>query len=133
MKERIASQVTSVHNVIMLAALLGVGLTGSIALAPASSSLTQDKRVQSGKVEIFRGKGANRRLLGVVKPGGIFGEMSLIDNSPRMADAIAAETTVCLVIPPAAFREKLDKADPFIRALLRILVKNTRSMAEVMD
>lgn len=89
--------------------------------------------VQSGKVEIFRGKGANRRLLGVVKPGGIFGEMSLIDNSPRMADAVAAETTVCLIVPPAAFREKLEKADPFIRALLRILVKNTRSMAEGLD
>ncbi|PWC56144.1 cyclic nucleotide-binding domain-containing protein [Azospirillum sp. TSO22-1] len=89
--------------------------------------------VQSGKVEIFRGQGASRRLLGAVRPGGIFGEMALIDNSPRMADAIAAETTVCLVIPPAAFREKLEKADPFIRALLRILVKNTRSMAETMD
>jgi CRP-like cAMP-binding protein len=89
--------------------------------------------VQSGKVEIFRGKGVNRRQLGTVMPGGIFGEMALIDNSPRMADAIAATDTVCLVIPPAAFREKLDKADPFIRALLRILVRNTRSLAEEMD
>lgn len=89
--------------------------------------------VQSGRVEIFRGQGVARRRLGVIRPGGIFGEMSLIDNSPRMADAIAAETTVCLVIPPAIFREKLEKADPFIRALLRILVKNTRSMAEEMD
>ena len=34
MKERIASQVTSMHNVLMLAGLLGVGLTGSIALQP---------------------------------------------------------------------------------------------------
>ena len=89
--------------------------------------------VQSGKVEIFRGKGVNRRQLGTVLPGGIFGEMALIDNSPRMADAIAAADTVCLVIPPAAFRDKLDKADPFIRALLRILVRNTRSLAEELD
>src|SRR4051812_25505015 len=37
MKERIASQVTSVHNVLMLAGILGVGLTGSIAVGPQVS------------------------------------------------------------------------------------------------
>ena len=49
MKERIATHVTSVHNVLMLAGLLGVGLTGSVALTPATSD-TLAQRVQAGKV-----------------------------------------------------------------------------------
>lgn len=49
MKERIASQVTSVHNVLMLAGLLGVGLTGSVAVTPGISD-TLAQRVQVGKL-----------------------------------------------------------------------------------
>lgn len=48
-KEHIASRVTSVHNVLMLAGLLGVGLTGSIAVAPATSD-TMAQRARSGHV-----------------------------------------------------------------------------------
>lgn len=48
-KERIASQVTSVHNVVMLAGLLGIGLTGSIAVAPSTSD-TMAQRTQAGQV-----------------------------------------------------------------------------------
>ena len=50
MKERIASQVTSVHNTVMLAALLGVGLTGSIGNTPAPTSDTLAQRVARGTV-----------------------------------------------------------------------------------
>ena len=50
MKERIASQVTSIHNVVMLAALLGVGLTGSIGNTPAPMSDTLAQRVKTGAV-----------------------------------------------------------------------------------
>jgi hypothetical protein len=50
MKERIASQVTSIHNVVMLAALLGVGLTGSVGSAPAPMSDTLAQRMQAGKL-----------------------------------------------------------------------------------
>jgi hypothetical protein len=50
MKERIASQVTSIHNVLMLAGLLGVGLTGSIGHTPAPASDTLAQRVKIGAV-----------------------------------------------------------------------------------
>lgn len=50
MKERIASQVTSIHNVVMLGLLLGAGLSGSIGGAPAPLSDTLAKRVHTGKV-----------------------------------------------------------------------------------
>jgi hypothetical protein len=50
MKERIASQVTSVHNVVMLAGLLGLGLTGSMAVRPTATSDTLAQRAQTGAV-----------------------------------------------------------------------------------
>lgn len=49
MKERFATQVTSVHNVVMLAGLLGVGLTGSVGFTPSTSD-TLAHRVQIGKL-----------------------------------------------------------------------------------
>lgn len=50
MKERIASHVTSAHNVAMLAALLGMGLTGSVGIDSAPLSDTLAQRVQAGKL-----------------------------------------------------------------------------------
>ncbi len=50
MKERIASHLTTTHHVVMLAALLGIGLTGSVGTSPASTSDTLAQRMQAGKV-----------------------------------------------------------------------------------
>ena len=50
MKERIATHVTSVHNVVMLAGLLGVALTGSMGNSPAPTSDTLAQRMHAGKV-----------------------------------------------------------------------------------
>ena len=50
MKERIASHVASFHNVVMLAGLVAVGLTGSMGGAPAPVADTLAQRVQAGKV-----------------------------------------------------------------------------------
>ncbi|MCK6453550.1 MAG: cyclic nucleotide-binding domain-containing protein [Alphaproteobacteria bacterium] len=87
--------------------------------------------VESGEVEIVRVQGQRRRPLGRIGPGGIFGEMALIDDQPRMADAIALSDCTCLVITREQFRSKLDAADPFLQGLLRIFVRNIRSMADV--
>jgi len=90
--------------------------------------------VEFGLVEISREMpNGQRRLLGMIQPGGIFGEMALVDGRPRVADAIAREPTRCLLIPPEVLREKLERSDPFVRALLRILVKNVRSLVEQED
>jgi hypothetical protein len=52
MKERIASQVTSIHNVVMLGLLLGAGLSGSIGGPSAPLSDTLAKRMHAGKVAV---------------------------------------------------------------------------------
>lgn len=82
--------------------------------------------VQSGAVEIF--KESEGKIITMVGPGGIFGEMALIDNKPRAASARAAGGTTVIMINRAMFNEKLKKADPFVRGLLKILAENIRRM-----
>jgi len=69
-------------------------------------------------------------MLGTIKKGGLFGEMALIDNAPRMAAARAVDQTTLVVITRDSFSHKLDKADPFMRGLMNIFVKNIRRMGQ---
>ena len=89
--------------------------------------------VESGKVVIWRDVGGERRTLGVVGEGGIFGEMALIDNQPRMASVSALTDTTCLVISEEIFKNKIAAADPFVVGLLRIFVRNIRSLTEHLE
>ncbi len=84
--------------------------------------------IETVQVEIWREEGGERRRLGVIGEGGIFGEMALIDNEPRMASATALTETSCVVVPEDVFKSKVDAADPFVIALLRIFVANIRSI-----
>lgn len=89
--------------------------------------------VETGRIDIHRVLDGHRRLLGRVGPGGIFGEMALIDDKPRMATALVAEDATCVVIKKSLFEEKLRKSDPFIVALLRIFVVGIRSVEQRID
>ncbi|CAA6603333.1 MAG: cyclic nucleotide-binding domain-containing protein [Alphaproteobacteria bacterium] len=85
--------------------------------------------VEKGIVEIIkRNEEGEERVLGTIVQGGIFGEMALIDNQPRMASARAAAETSVSIIPRQAFEDKLKHADPFLRALLTIFVRNIRAL-----
>jgi CRP-like cAMP-binding protein len=87
--------------------------------------------VQKGSVDIVReGDDEEQVLLGTVGVGGIFGEMAVIDDSPRMATARAAEPTTVIVITEQMFLNKLSKADPFIRGLMNIMADTIRSMGK---
>lgn len=86
--------------------------------------------IQAGSVEIFRSRADGDDVLGTVGPGGIFGEMALIDDKPRMASARSIDQTTVIVISRMTFRKKLEKTDPFVRGLLNIMVGNIRSIAD---
>jgi CRP-like cAMP-binding protein len=68
--------------------------------------------------------------LGEVTKGGIFGEMALVDDQPRMACAMVKEQSTVIIVSREQFQSKLDKADPFIRALLKIFVRNIRAITD---
>jgi CRP-like cAMP-binding protein len=83
-----------------------------------------------GTVHISRSVEDKTIPIGVVNVGGIFGEMALIDDGNRMASALAVgNSTEALVVSRRVFEEKLDSADPFLRALISILTKRVRPVA----
>ena len=75
--------------------------------------------VKSGLVEISTGAAAKRVPLSEIKEGEIFGEMAVIENAPRSANAIAAVNTVVWFIPRADMLQLLDKSPALSLSLLR--------------
>jgi CRP/FNR family cyclic AMP-dependent transcriptional regulator len=69
------------------------------------------------------------RVLATIGPGEIFGEIALIDDSPRMASARASGHVTVTIINRSLFKEKLKAADPFIRGLLTIMASEARRLA----
>ena len=86
--------------------------------------------VESGSVEIWKAGPGGKKVLGYIEPGGVFGEMALIDNKPRMANATCAEDTVCKVIEKKIFIQNMKSVDPFMKTVIEILTKNVRSLSK---
>lgn len=82
----------------------------------------------SGKVSIFKMIEEKKVHLATLRPGALFGEMGVIDGSPRMASALTLAPSNLVVIPADLVGAKLAKADPFIRALITILIENLRNV-----
>ncbi|SDG94341.1 cyclic nucleotide-binding domain-containing protein [Roseospirillum parvum] len=87
--------------------------------------------VESGKVAIYKQVDSRKVHLGTLHKGSIFGEMAVVDGSPRMASAVALEASVLVRIPGRVVQDKLGRADPFIRALIDILMENLRNVHAV--
>jgi len=87
--------------------------------------------ILSGKVEIRLGAfGDNPRSLAVLGKGDVIGEMSVLDNTPHMASAIAIEETVVNALSADEFNRRVDNMDPLMRGVLKIMVNRVRNMGE---
>lgn len=82
----------------------------------------------SGKVSIFKMVEEKKVHLATLRPGALFGEMGVIDGAPRMASALTLAPSNLVVLPAELVGGKLAKADPFVRALITILVENLRNV-----
>ena len=86
--------------------------------------------IAEGTVEILKESAEGLVSLRVLNVGAMFGELALIDNSPRMASAKAINGPVELLeIDQKTFTKKLLDADPFTRGLINILADTARSLA----
>ena len=81
--------------------------------------------VLKGKVAIRAG-GA---LLETVGPGGIFGEMALVDRTPRLASAVAESNVKLLAINRAAFLNLVKHSRRFAASLLSAVSARARYAA----
>jgi len=86
--------------------------------------------IAKGKVEIRIGAfGRNPHTLAVLEPGDVVGEMSLFDDEPPVASAIALTDTEVTSISRAEFNRRIEAMDPMMRGLLKIMVKRLRHAA----
>ncbi len=64
--------------------------------------------VMAGTVRISKRSAGGEEALAVLEPNAFFGEMALIDVSPRAADAIACEPARLFYIPLSAFQAVIE-------------------------
>jgi len=90
----------------------GGGFYGLVAGTIKISSLRQDGR---------------EAILAVLEPGNWFGEITLIDGSPRTHDATALEALDLLVVPPEAFAQQMRDV-VFANAVAAMLAARVRML-----
>ena len=78
--------------------------------------------VRSGTVELRLGK----RLLEVVEPGGVVGEMALIDPAPRSASAVAGPGCSVVAIDEQLFNQLVKSVPSLALEMMRILARRLR-------
>lgn len=91
--------------------------------------------IVEGKVRISRQvAGMGEEALAVLGPGNVFGEMSLLDDSPRSADALVHERCRLLAIPKDGFEDLLflhkDLAYEVLWNIVRMLTGRLRETNE---
>jgi CRP-like cAMP-binding protein len=80
--------------------------------------------IQDGAVDITLGN----RVLKLMQPGDIFGEMSLIDGEPRSANAVARAETTVIPINEEQFLFLVGKLPYFALNVMRVLAMRLRDM-----
>lgn len=83
--------------------------------------------IESGCVEVLVGPPGALSRVAVLTQGSMFGEVALLDHQPRTATVRTLLPTVLLRIERIHVQELLQRADPVIQYLLRILLERFRS------
>ena len=83
--------------------------------------------VISGRLKVMMGEADGKEvILSIIGPGEFFGEMGLIDDSPRSASVIAIEPCVMLSVTKRAFKKCLVENVALAMAVMRVLVRRLR-------
>ena len=82
--------------------------------------------ITSGEIEIIKKSVGRDVLLAVRHEGDVIGEMSLLEDAPRMASARARTTASAITIPRDRLDELLDTSQTAMRALFEVLLARRR-------
>lgn len=86
--------------------------------------------IYKGKVDITKKIGGKDVVLAELGENSIFGEMAMIDKSPRSATAKAVEDTWCYVLDKETFKQQLKTLSPFMRSIYAYLSSEIRKNNE---
>lgn len=86
--------------------------------------------IDRGRIEIFLVDGGTNTPVAILGPGEIFGEMAIVDGSPRSAGARAVGDCSLTVVSKDQLYERIESADPVVRLLVRMLIKRIRENNE---
>jgi CRP/FNR family transcriptional regulator, cyclic AMP receptor protein len=83
--------------------------------------------VISGRLKVMMGEADGKEvILSILGPGEFFGEMGLIDDSPRSATVIAIEPCELLAVTKRAFKKCLVENVALAMAVMRVVVRRLR-------
>jgi EAL domain-containing protein (putative c-di-GMP-specific phosphodiesterase class I)/CRP-like cAMP-binding protein len=101
---------------------------------PASAFLIEEGAIEIRAVRAAARAGEAQRpmVLARLGPGDLLGEMSVVDQSPRTATAVALVDSMLLVIDSEQIRDRLADADPIVRMLLDGQMKRYRGMLSLL-
>jgi len=83
--------------------------------------------IEHGGVEIWSYLQGERLQLALLSPGAIFGEMSVIDDVVRSANATACGDTRLTVVTSSQLRMRLEDSDPVVRLIVEVLLRRYRN------
>jgi CRP/FNR family cyclic AMP-dependent transcriptional regulator len=87
--------------------------------------------IHQGKVKIFVSEQEGKEaILNIQGPGEYFGELALIDSSPRSASAITLESSLLSLVPRANFEQCLVERPTLALKLIRSLSCRVRTLTE---
>jgi len=82
--------------------------------------------VRSGTVDVI----TFGSVLETIGPGGMFGEMALIDDGPRSAAALASQPTEVAAIDKAIFLQLVREEPGFALRIMRLLTERIRRVVQ---
>jgi CRP/FNR family transcriptional regulator, cyclic AMP receptor protein len=86
--------------------------------------------IRSGSVAIVKNTPDGPQRLTKLVSNQVFGELALMENTPRSASAIALEATEVLVITPDQFKAKIGKLDFFMKFWVGYLTERIYDLSE---
>jgi CRP/FNR family cyclic AMP-dependent transcriptional regulator len=81
--------------------------------------------IRSGRIKIVKDLEGTTKTLAIIGEGEFFGEMALLDKSPRSASAIAETDARLIIVDRDAFLSSVNK-NPFIKYIIETLTTRLR-------
>lgn len=89
--------------------------------------------IQSGQVKITKVVEGNEVTLAILKKGDFFGEMALLENKPRSANAICFEDCILMVVNRQNFNQMVTTQPQMIARLTHTLAERLWSMSRQLE